>query len=211
MEFDIFGWNKIKGLKIKNNNGIIITYDNLQSTMAKINQSYSYINTPFGNITNNGTLKLLIESSDIINLILTNKNFSIELEYKESIIVKNRKHKIVAEIKTSSSSSNFITIEGNMTTGNYEYNLLANEDGNFINLNLVENGIQYIKEDEDKKIIVNEPSVVYILKDKETSKNYRGYARCLEEDKFNDNIGIDIARLKAEIKKKEYQLSKLIH
>jgi len=217
MDFDIFNWKEVSNIKLNMDSGMVITYDNLQETMIRIEQNTtSQFNTMFGYTHHDKSIKLLLKSSDLLNMLYLRSGFTLDIECKERIIHKYKVYKLLIETNSLSLDNGDISI--NMD--NYRTSILDcgfnisntrtnRADGNFINFNLIECGLKYTKEDDNKKIIVNEPSVVYIIKDKETKKKYRGYARCLLGDKFDESIGIGIAKLKAEIKKKEYQLSEL--
>jgi len=201
---NIFEWNKVKTIKLILDNGSIFTYENLKDTIIKFNQSDLY---SYGFLTSR-SLEIHLKSQ---LQFLSLNSCAIEIKYEQiAFDNKNRPYEINLEInKIKPSVNNCISFSTEEIIIDYKYDLIANKEGQFFNINLKYCGVQYIKEDENKKIIVSEPSVVYIIKDKKTSKKFRGYSNCLIGDIFNENMGINIARLKAEIKKKEYQLKEL--
>lgn len=60
------------------------------------------------------------------------------------------------------------------------------------------------------KSIVANPCVIYILKDLELNKHFRGVAKVMEGDVFDEITGLQIAKLKAEIKQNEYKLKQYL-
>ena len=55
------------------------------------------------------------------------------------------------------------------------------------------------------KFIVNEPYVIWILVDRKLRKKFKGIAKCLPGDVFNEQRGKDIAKVKAEINRDRYR------
>jgi hypothetical protein len=115
----------------------------------------------------------------------------------EEIFVKNDK-------KNENKSSVFISLP--IEFNNVDPDAI-NKKQEYCNLITQECGLTYTKEDSNKKIIVKEPIVQYIIKDKKLNKKFRGYSCCLTEDIFDEQKGIEIARLKAEVKQREYKLN----
>lgn len=60
------------------------------------------------------------------------------------------------------------------------------------------------------KTIVNNPYIIYILEDKKLGKKFKGVAKCSTDDTFDEAKGIQIATLKAEIKRDRYKMHSLI-
>ena len=59
------------------------------------------------------------------------------------------------------------------------------------------------------KFIINEPTVICIITDKENNKWFKGIAKCLTTDEFDQQRGMSIALLKAKIKQCQYYLKEL--
>jgi hypothetical protein len=58
------------------------------------------------------------------------------------------------------------------------------------------------------KIIYSYPAIIYIVK--EGNKIFKGVAKCLPEDEYNEVTGLKIAKAKAEIKRDYYNINKEI-
>lgn len=74
--------------------------------------------------------------------------------------------------------------------------------------------VKVIGNKENYKIIINPPTTLYIIND--GNNIFRGTSKCLKNDTFNRDKGIEIAKLRAEITKlgmeimqKEYRLKQL--
>ncbi len=59
-----------------------------------------------------------------------------------------------------------------------------------------------------EEVILNEPEVIYLIHDK--NRYFKVTSRCCKEDTFDIQKGIEIAKVRAEIKQLENKLNNLI-
>jgi hypothetical protein len=60
-----------------------------------------------------------------------------------------------------------------------------------------------------EKTIINNPYIIHIIEDGKLNKKFRGIAKCNNSDSFDETKGMQIARLKAEIKREKARLNSL--
>jgi uncharacterized coiled-coil DUF342 family protein len=58
--------------------------------------------------------------------------------------------------------------------------------------------------------IINKPYIIYIIKDTKAGRQFKGIAKCMPDDIWNEEKGLKIAKLRAEIRRLEWKQNNLV-
>lgn len=205
----------IEWIEFKDSSNKKIRYDNLKNTFVQfiITENFHH----FGQFVSDRNFKLKIISSEI-NFMFDNKvqitfgkklSISSYINLNEFDLVSYENNVDIEVIDVDTISVCDIKMPSFNPT-HITFNLQTHKDTSVYKVQMKTNSAKChaISKDKTQEIICNGNKVIYLIKS--DKRYFKGMARCLPEDTFDFEKGVQIAKLKAEIKQKQYDLNNLI-